>query len=906
MRVSTSKLSVVVSAVCLIGTTLNSQAFAQCAGQWDTGFASPGMIDPSNVLFTYYNGGFLDPDERSEILCAEMYDDGNGPRLYVGGRFMVVGGTSAHGVASTTDGTTWKSLGESLFDQGGTFSGTVIEDMVVFDPDGNGRGNGPAAPILVVAGSFYYTNRPSTYNTPSSPLVAGWNGTNWLSMGLTTSSPIAGSGEHVVKALAVFDSGDGDELYAGGVFSLNSIPNAGIAVYSVETNTWRPVGFVGLAPAWSSIDNLVVHDDGSGAALYASGSFSRIIGVPNSRGIARWNGSAWRSVGTVSPLTTANTSSSLVSFDPDGPGGSPAQLLLFSNCDRRLDTWNGTAWSSRELPGVRPEAQGFCYGKVGTGVFNDGDGPAVYFGATYNIEQPQPHQRTRLVKYDGTNFTPVGLPMKAANNTMPIATVQLVTVSGNAALFVATGVIEDPSTGVMLAGGMMKYSDSSLTSLAPIGGPAPDGAISGQFYENVTDLQAHDFDGPGPEPVSMIAVGGFHSMGGVVCDGIAARTGSSWRTLNVGLEDAVQIHTPSSLTFNSQSELYCIARAPHNGIEERSGVFKLTNNQWQPVGERFGFIAFGVNAQVEHIFAADFGLGHSLYAIGGFVSVDGVDVFGAARWNGSAWELAGDGFFVQHVIAAKIFDDGAGPAIFVHHNFGQQLTRWSGFEWTDASSGLPNNQPFGFNIVIFNGELWATNGHDFYAWSNEDAAWFHQAVTPDDIKDTIISFLGVATSDGVDRFLFILLDSSRHEYSYTINEFDGSSWRERSDLGRIIPETFPRNGNPLISPWIVRSVNTPGTSELWLAGPFWGVGGDFNPVTKVALNGVNSFHIAKWSCSTSTCVADFDNANGVTVQDIFAFLDAWFARNPTADINRQNGVEVNDIFDFLSAWFAGC
>ncbi len=54
------------------------------------------------------------------------------------------------------------------------------------------------------------------------------------------------------------------------------------------------------------------------------------------------------------------------------------------------------------------------------------------------------------------------------------------------------------------------------------------------------------------------------------------------------------------------------------------------------------------------------------------------------------------------------------------------------------------------------------------------------------------------------------------------------------------------------------------------------------------------------------CAADFNHADGLTVQDIFDFLAAWFAGTPTADFNHISGLNVQDIFDFLAAWFAGC
>ncbi len=59
----------------------------------------------------------------------------------------------------------------------------------------------------------------------------------------------------------------------------------------------------------------------------------------------------------------------------------------------------------------------------------------------------------------------------------------------------------------------------------------------------------------------------------------------------------------------------------------------------------------------------------------------------------------------------------------------------------------------------------------------------------------------------------------------------------------------------------------------------------------------------------TVCTADFNcsgRPNAVAVDDIFAFLTAWFALDPRADINGIGGITVPDIFAFLTAWFAGC
>jgi hypothetical protein len=56
----------------------------------------------------------------------------------------------------------------------------------------------------------------------------------------------------------------------------------------------------------------------------------------------------------------------------------------------------------------------------------------------------------------------------------------------------------------------------------------------------------------------------------------------------------------------------------------------------------------------------------------------------------------------------------------------------------------------------------------------------------------------------------------------------------------------------------------------------------------------------------TVCPADFNCQSGVTVQDVFDFLTAWFAGDVRADINLAGGITVQDVFDFLGAWFAGC
>jgi hypothetical protein len=54
------------------------------------------------------------------------------------------------------------------------------------------------------------------------------------------------------------------------------------------------------------------------------------------------------------------------------------------------------------------------------------------------------------------------------------------------------------------------------------------------------------------------------------------------------------------------------------------------------------------------------------------------------------------------------------------------------------------------------------------------------------------------------------------------------------------------------------------------------------------------------------CRVDFNGSGGLTVNDIFDYLNAWFAGSASADFNGTGGVTVQDIFAFLNAWFTGC
>jgi hypothetical protein len=203
------------------------------------------------------------------VRALAVFDDGSGPALYVGGNFFNAGGVAATRVARW-DGSAWSALvGPSGM---GVNSG--VADLEVFDD-----GSGPA----LYAGGIFTTAGGVTVNR-----VARWDGSTWSA--LTGPSGVGVS--DTVNALTAFDDGTGPALYAGGRF----MSAGGLTVNRIarwDGRAWSGLlgpGEVGVSVASTPIVlALTTHDDGSGPALYAAGSF-QIAGGVVSMNIARWPG----------------------------------------------------------------------------------------------------------------------------------------------------------------------------------------------------------------------------------------------------------------------------------------------------------------------------------------------------------------------------------------------------------------------------------------------------------------------------------------------------------------------------------------------------------------------------------------------------------------------------------------
>jgi hypothetical protein len=190
------------------------------------------------------------------VYAARVFDDGSGPALYIGGGFTSAGGQPNTAYVARWDGVAFSPLELGL--------GGYVKTLAVFD-DGKGQ-------ALYAGGNFMSLGTGAFANR-----IARWDGQAWAAAGQFNEV-------NPVHSLAVFDdrTGSGPALYAatGFAFPANILGNT---VTRLTAGLWTPVG----GGTGDYVEALAVYDDGGGEALYAGGLFTT-AGGRSARHIARW------------------------------------------------------------------------------------------------------------------------------------------------------------------------------------------------------------------------------------------------------------------------------------------------------------------------------------------------------------------------------------------------------------------------------------------------------------------------------------------------------------------------------------------------------------------------------------------------------------------------------------------
>jgi hypothetical protein len=195
----------------------------------------------------------------STVHALAVFDDGTGPALYAGGSLGSFNGVPLNNIAKW-DGLAWEPVGGGV--NGGIYA------LKVFD-DGSG--------LALYAGGWM-TSAGST----SVQDIARWDGQSWSNVG----GGMTPAGH--VQALAVYDDqmGKGAKLFAGGTFTHAGGTYAN-TIAQWDGSSWSAVGDIDALGDPCHVRAMTVFDDGNGPALYATS-------VTNG-GLARWNGNFWAS-----------------------------------------------------------------------------------------------------------------------------------------------------------------------------------------------------------------------------------------------------------------------------------------------------------------------------------------------------------------------------------------------------------------------------------------------------------------------------------------------------------------------------------------------------------------------------------------------------------------------------------
>ncbi len=339
----------------------------------------------------------------SAVWAMTSFDDGSGPSLFVGGQFRTAGGVAALNIARF-DGTSWHPLGGGV---GHQLAGGNVFTLAGFD-DGSG-------PVLIAGGLFDEAGGQAILG------VAQWDGVSWDALGDGVSllpDPIGTSVDYVIE----FDDGSGPSLYAftNGSVGLGFDRAGDDFVHKMAR--WNGTAWSAIQPGMSgcSVNALLVHDDGSGAALYMGGELS-IAGARRVHNVASWNGSQWSDVGGGIADDAAGNGGrirALAEFD-DGSGVALYAAGSFGFAGgvpaHNLAKWDGTSWSPLGV-GVSNDAAGNGGEVTALNVYDDGSGSALYAAGEFQYAGGTPARR--IAKWNGASWSSVGVGFGANVNAL--------------------------------------------------------------------------------------------------------------------------------------------------------------------------------------------------------------------------------------------------------------------------------------------------------------------------------------------------------------------------------------------------------------------------------------------------------------------------------------------------------
>ncbi len=414
-------------------------------------------------------GGLLGPFAEPDVHAVAI----DGDKLYATGFVSLAGGGFVRHIAMY-NGTRWNDLNGGLQ----KFMGVDIIESA--------RGSALAVDD---GGELYVGGRLTFAGAENAMRVARWDGADWHGVDDPLAPRLGING----FLNSVFAASDGS-IYAGGGFEhLGGDALAlGVARFVPTERRWYPMG-AGL----TDVRTLVEHD----GAIYAGGDFVA-SGSASIKGVGRWDGAAWRSVGggvlgRVNPLLSG----------PDGKLYAGGTFSAAGAVDaRNVATWDGEAWSALGSIGEEWEAvRAFAF---------DAD-EQLFAGGLFTTASGAP--AANVVRWEDDAWVPLGEGVDDAVDSMVFYGGKLVI----AGAFSHSGAADVPHVAF--------WNADSEAFEAVGGGLRTDGDFD---FAHVQAMVAHGKD--------LYVAGVFEVAGNQKVSHIARFDGKKWHDVDGGLDDVTE------------------------------------------------------------------------------------------------------------------------------------------------------------------------------------------------------------------------------------------------------------------------------------------------------------------------------------------------------------------------------
>lgn len=617
---------------------------------------------------------------------------GNGNDVFVAGAFSGVGSLVKRGIVKW-NGVKWDSVP-------GTFA------MPNF--------TNPTR-IVYANGTLYALgNFTKVGSLPKVNGIARWNGAQWDTMGSLRYTNSNNSANN--KAFTVTADG---RIYAA-TYAVDTWSKENVAIIRWSGTKWDTVakGLTGTAGSLSGnslkahVNDIAVHGD----TIYVVGAFN-MAGTKIANCVARWNGTAWDSLGEGTFTELSNVEIDSLGRVYVAGSKSPAKFGSGSDAVAR---WNGKNWerlgtgitSSQfgqgafihdmtivgstlylcgdlKNPGglgttgaVTYDIAASVWKNIGPGTTNGLDAAAnafhetskgeIFIGGEFNSASSKLVRR--LARWNRDGWDSVGNA-----NASSVGIVKALA-SDDTVLYVGGDFTE---FGKVASSGVVKWNGSKFVSMNGAGQPS-DVRVIKRFGN------------------AMIVGGKFLSMFGTfptvtMVPSLIRWTGTKWDTLDGGIYHDTQSGTVNALAVKD-NELYVAGSFTRAGNTPAISIAKWNGTSWSTVGNA-PFKYSGAASTLPSITAMVF-VGNDLYVAGKFDSIGTQPMWNLAKWNGSQWDTVSLGLKNNFNGITDMTADKNGR-LYITGNFSsiggssafKYVARWNGIQWENLGAATNSFSP---------------------------------------------------------------------------------------------------------------------------------------------------------------------------------------------------------------------